>query len=394
MRTEIRLTSDVHRSARVMQMEGMFDVAPSKQSVVTLDVDLPIEAEPWQVGLIVGPSGSGKTSVAKALWPAEFDVYYDWRDRALLDDFPKGMPIGEIIELINSVGFSSPPSWVRPFHVLSTGEQFRVGVARALAEAIAADRSARGPGGAQASGDSAEPKLVVLDEFTSVVDRTVARVGSSAIGRTIRQHPELRLVAVTCHDDVEEWLQPDWVYSPASGVFTRRLVQRRPPIDLVVRRVHHSAWNLFRQHHYLDTNLNHAANCFVAFWGERPVCFSSWLSQPHGQIHNLRREHRTVVLPDFQGVGIGNAVSAHLASMWRALGFRAMSTTSHPSMVRSRAKSTLWRMHRTPARTSGGGMMTRDKAMGRSIAIARLTAGFEYVGPPMERARAKELLGG
>ena len=59
--------------------------------------------------------------------------------------------------------------WLRPFHVLSNGEQFRATIARALAE------SAKGR------------ELVVIDEFTSVVDRTVAQIGSAAIAKTIRR---------------------------------------------------------------------------------------------------------------------------------------------------------------------------------------------------------------
>lgn len=63
-------------------------------------------------------------------------------------------------------------------------------------------------------------------------------------------------------------------------------------------------------------------------------------------------------------------------------------------MVGARAKSPLWRMHRAPGRTAGGGMMARDKRLGASIALDRLTAGFEYIGPPMNRDDAKQLLRG
>ena len=73
----------------------------------------------------------------------------------------------DIVELLSSIGFSSPPAWLRPFPVLSTGQQFRALLARLLAEAAG--------------------ELVVCDEFTSVVDRTVAQVGSAALARTVRQ---------------------------------------------------------------------------------------------------------------------------------------------------------------------------------------------------------------
>jgi ABC-type ATPase with predicted acetyltransferase domain len=131
------------------------------------------------------------------------------------------MAIRDIIELINSVGFSSPPAWVRPFHVLSTGEQFRVSVARALAERLITGETPEGGRG-----------LVVLDEFTSVVDRTVAQIGCAAIARTLRREGEggrlPQLVAVTCHYDVEEWLQPDWTYSPVTNLFQWRSIGTRP----------------------------------------------------------------------------------------------------------------------------------------------------------------------
>lgn len=370
MKQTVTVETPIVRTPRLLMMEGMFDVPPSQSSKLSWDVDMPLDDREWNVGLIVGPSGSGKSSVARSLWPENIVTSYEWDPRrSILDGFPAGMSIKEIIEVINSVGFSSPPNWVRPFHVLSTGEQFRVNLARALVEG---------------------KTPIVFDEFTSVVDRTVAQIGSAAVAKAVRRKGA-QFVAVTCHYDVEEWLQPDWVYSPVTQSFAWRSLQRRPEIHLEVRRVHYSAWQLFRHHHYLDTKLNIAAACYVAFWKGRPVAFSSWLSQPHGNIPNLKREHRTVTLPDYQGVGIGNALSALIASMWAALGYRATSTTSHPSMVHSRAKSPLWRMHRQPSRTTGGGMMTRDKTMGRTIAFKRLTSGFEYVGPAMDLKQAQDL---
>ena len=84
-----------------------------------------------------------------------------------------------------------------------------------------------------------------MDEFTSVVDRTVARIGSAALARTVRGRG-LRFVAVSCHDDIIDWLQPDWVYRPALAVggektdagdaFTWRLLRRRPRIVVEVSR--------------------------------------------------------------------------------------------------------------------------------------------------------------
>jgi ABC-type lipoprotein export system ATPase subunit len=362
-------STDIKRSARVLQVEGMFDVPPSQRSEVSWQANLPIEDREWNIGLVVGPSGSGKSTVARQLW-ADRIREFSWDPaRSLLDDFPAAMSIKDVVALLSSVGFSSPPSWLRPFAVLSTGEQFRTTLARTLAEADG---------------------LCVVDEFTSVIDRTVAKIGSAALAKTVRQRNQ-QFIAVTCHEDVEDWLQPDWTFRPGLNEFSWRLVQRRPTVTLEIFRVHHEAWRLFKQHHYLDAGINKSAWCFLAQINGRPAAFSAWLNHFGKTKRPMRKEHRTVCLPDFQGVGVGNALSVHVASMWSALGWDATSTTSHPAMIRSRNASPLWKMIRSPQRT-----VDKNKKEAREMrrASGRLSAGFRYVGPAMDLDEAKRLLAG
>jgi hypothetical protein len=269
---------------------------------------------------------------------------------------------------LSSVGFSTPPAWLRPFACLSNGEQFRATLARALCD----------------------PRpLVVIDEFTSVVDRTVAQIGSAAVAKAVRRTPGRQFVAVTCHADVEEWLCPDWVVEMPAGTFTRRSL-RRPPIELEVARVGPEAWHLFKHHHYLDTSLHKAAKCFLALWRGRAVAFASVLHAPHAN-GGWWREHRTVCLPDFQGVGIGNALSEFIGGVMLATGKRYMSTTGNPAMMRHRARSAVWKMKRAPARSVAGTAERRrvtQVGVAKTRAANRFTAGFEYVGPPrVEDAR-------
>src|SRR5882672_6065861 len=74
---------------------------------------------------------------------------------------------------------------------------------------------------------------------------------------------------------------------------------------------------------------------------------SAWI---HGLVkYGGRREHRTVTLPDYQGVGIGMAVSSFCAALYSALGQRATSTTSHPAFIAARRRSKDWRMIRDPS---------------------------------------------
>jgi hypothetical protein len=366
-RIDIIRSSPIVRTARVMQAEGIFDVPPSQRSEErwSVDIDLP---DDWNIGVIVGPSGSGKTTVARELFSDNLAGAWDWpTDKSVLDGFPAELSIKEIIELLSSVGFSSPPSWVRPFHVLSNGEQFRVNMARTLAELR---------------------DLAVVDEFTSVVDRTVAQIGSAAIAKTVRRRKQ-RLIAVTCHYDVLDWLEPDWIYEPATNTLSRGL-RRRPSIELEITRVHSSAWQLFRKHHYLDTSLNTSAACFVATWRGVPVAFAAVLHFPHATVMNFKRESRVVCLPDFQGVGIGAAISSYVGSVCRGSGWRYMSITSHPAMVRGRAASPHWKTLSAPNMKSRSMSIDRAKYwQGRGAIPTRLRATFEYIGPalPADEAR-------
>jgi len=348
----------------VLQVEGLFDLPPTQKSELSWQVSLPLDERCWHIGLIVGPSGCGKSTIARRLWPDHMAPEPTWPpDRAVVDGFPNGMSIKDIVSLLSAVGFSSPPAWLRPFPVLSTGQQFRVTLARLLAE---------------------QPDLAVMDEFTSVVDRTVAQIGSHALAKTVRGRGQ-KFIAVTCHEDVEPWLNPDWVYRPDTGTFAWRLLQRRPAIRLQICRVGREAWALFKPHHYLSTELAPSAVCFGAFWDERLVAFSAWL---HSMTrHGGKREHRTVTLPDYQGAGIGHALSSYVASLWKGLGYRATSTTTHPAFVAARLRSPVWKMVRAP------GLGRRDRRAGIRHAVARMTAGFEYVGPALEATVARELLG-
>jgi ABC-type lipoprotein export system ATPase subunit/GNAT superfamily N-acetyltransferase len=358
MKTKVNLSTRIEETPRVMQVRGIFDLEAKVRSSHVLEAELPLEEQQWQIGLITGPSGCGKSSLARALWP---------QDQSILDAFPEGMPIKEIVSLLSSVGFSSPPAWLLPYSSLSTGQQFRASLARVLADAI-----------------QQESQLVVFDEFTSVVDRTVAQIGSAALSRTIRRYPKLRFIAVTCHEDIINWLNPDWVFRPNENHFSwRSLQQHRPPIALSVVRCQTQAWQIFAQHHYLSHSLNPSSICFLASWKGIPVAFSSWLPFV-GAGPLTRREHRTVVLPDYQGVGLGNHLSALIASMWKGLGYRAISTTTHPAMIRHRNSSPLWRMHRSPSLAGSSEGKLKH-------ATTRLTAGFEYIGPAMDHHYASLL---
>lgn len=354
----------VKRSPGVCKLLGIFDLPDRDVVHHEWHMDVPLDAKPWNIGLVVGPSGAGKSQCARVLFPGNIIEPYDWPgDASIIDAFD--LPIKDAVALLSSVGFSSPPSWLKPFKVLSCGEQFRCTIARAMCE---------------------RKDLVVVDEFTSVVDRVVAQVGSAAIAKYIRR-ADRRFVAVTCHYDVLDWLQPDWVLEPHTGRFTWRELQRRPGVDLKIQRVRREAWPLFAPHHYLSADLNKAARCFLGTWNDRPVVFTAVLPLPHAKLRSAWREHRTVCLPDFQGVGVGNAMSDAVGSLARGVGARYYSRTSTPTMIHARMRSKNWNI----ASIGPCGEMGASSSVKLRPGLLRQSISFEYIGPAADRALSRTL---
>ena len=139
---------------RTEQICGIYDLVPEKKLKKEFDFDIDLNFD-WQVGLIVGTSGSGKTSLAKQLFKNNYVRSFKWdNNSAFINEFPKDISIKEISKCLANVGFASPPLWLLPYSALSTGQQFRVDIVRALLQ---------------------NTDMVCFDEFTSVVDRDVAK---------------------------------------------------------------------------------------------------------------------------------------------------------------------------------------------------------------------------
>ena len=388
---EIQLDCPVHDSFRVQQVAGMFDVPIAERATTRIEFEMPPLDAPWQIGLIVGPSGSGKSTVAARLFGEQVHRGGKWpTDRAVIDCID-GIA-ADVTRLLTAVGFSSPPSWIKPYAVLSTGEKFRCDLARALAAGIK-----RRAGGRPSLRDGARPPLlrrfnggftpparhsivahhpiVAFDEFTSVVDRNVARAASAAIAKAIRrQQIHVRFVAVTCHYDVARWLAPDWTLDMATGGVQRGCL-RRPRIRLQLIRCRHAAWSLFARHHYLGGSLSRSARCFLSIWNGAAVAFCATL--PLIGRRNHWRITRLVTLPDYQGLGIGTRVMEAVAALHVQEGHRVNVTASHPAMLAHCRNSPLWRLanvKRTGSRPSGAYRPNYFGSAGRAV------VSFEYVG--------------
>ncbi len=193
MLVEIDQSVPAYKSYAAERTRGLYNVDAEDGMRFRLEAEVPIEESDWRIGVIVGPSGSGKSSIGRALVEKGFKEWTGGR-------WPKEQPIIEVLgkddyakatAALAGVGLGSVPSWLRPKSVLSTGEQFRAELAQLLLR-------------------TGENSRVVVDEFTSVLDRQVAQVGAGAFAKAWRKKPHRKVILITCHYDILEWVQPDW----------------------------------------------------------------------------------------------------------------------------------------------------------------------------------------
>lgn len=339
---------------RVSSVIGKFDLQ-NKEIVEHFkgDIQLP---EQWSIGLIVGKSGTGKTTIAKQLFKNSYITNYTYNNKSILDDMPKDASISEITKTFNSVGFSSPPSWLKSYEVLSNGEKMRVD----LAKAILSDKN-----------------LIVFDEFTSVVDRNVAQIGSFAMQKAIRKSNK-QFIAVTCHYDVEDWLLPDWIFNTDTMTFQLNEKQKKNRPDIrfkIYEAKNKSLWKMFAKYHYLDHKHNNAAHCYIATINDKIAGWISILHQPHPTSINLKKVHRLVILPDYQGAGFGIKFLNEIGRFYKPK-YRYTITTSAPSLIYALKKSNEWickRYGRNKAQPDN----TKKGGVGAISSSHRITANFE-----------------
>ena len=357
--SEIVLESNVQHDDYTKFVLKMYDVPLSEKNRVTIknNIELPKD---WNIGLIYGPSGAGKTTLLKLFGTIN---KVEWDERPVISNFTEVSP-EEAVAILSAVGFSSAPAWLRPYSVLSNGEKFRADIARAIVS----------------SND-----VVLVDEYTSVVDRNVAKAASNALHKYIK-HKNKKIILASCHADIIEWLRPDWVYSPADGVMHSERSLRRPEIHLKIFRAKYEAWSLFKSHHYLSADLNKAAKSFVIMWNDLAIGIVCVLSFPHAHVKKAWRASRTVVLPDYQGLGIGTAVSDYMGSLVKGGGGRYYSRTTHPAMIAHRTKRPeMWRVTLV-GKVADIGESSGCKAWKQDD---RECYSFEYIGPPASEEESK-----
>lgn len=363
--SDIILKHEIKNDKYTEYIYDAFDIQNKKESIETIPFNLKETLSfNWSIGVIYGGSGSGKTTILKKLGGVK-NVVFD-KEKSLISNFDTMQP-KDACALLSSVGLSSVPTWLRPFHLLSNGEQYRATMAYLFATAK-------------------DNEVILIDEYTSVVDRDVAKAMSFALQKLVRKSNK-RIIVASCHYDIMDWLMPDWIYSPQNGVGIERTDCRwqgykRPNIELSISRVTTDTWDLFKKHHYLTDDMNKSCKCFLFTWNNKLVAFNAIIPQPSGHFKNAVRESRIVVLPEYQGLGLGYKISEFCGAIFNDSKYRYFTKTVHPALGKYRdAKTDLWRG------TSWNGKPTPQNAMGGELKSwkVRMSAAFchEYIGKPI-----------
>lgn len=320
----IELKSKTINDKYTQYVYDAFDIQNQEETSVSIPMDIgSAKTFDWNIGVILGGSGSGKTTILKKcgqLKKVEFDQYkplisnFDWLE-------PKDATL-----VLTSMGLSSVPTWLRPFHTLSNGEQYRATLAYLVASAK-------------------DGEVILVDEYTSVVDRDVAKAMSFALQKYIRRENK-KIILASCHYDILEWLMPDWTCSPQKGGALERcdyLRQGRPQITLQVSRVEAEAWNFFKKHHYLTEEVNKSCKFLLFEWNDKPIGMVAIINQPRKGCPNGFAISRIVIMPDFQGMGLGVKLSEFCGGLIRNMDGLCFIKTVNPALGVYFNRSKLWR---------------------------------------------------
>jgi GNAT superfamily N-acetyltransferase len=310
----ITLTSKIQNDKYTEYVYDAFDIQNREETSVTIPMDIDgLNSFEWNVGVIYGGSGSGKSTILKELGgikTIEFDI-----DKPLISNFDWLEP-EEVCRVLTSIGLSSVPTWLRPFRLLSNGEQYRAYLAYLVAS-------------------SKEDETILVDEYTSVVDRDVAKAMSLALQKYIRRENK-KVILASCHFDIMEWVMPDWIYTPLKGGGLERpdyLRLGRPEISLQVSRVEPETFDFFKKHHYLTESVNRTYIFLLFEWNNKPIGINV-IGRHLGKNGGFKvfRESRIVIHPDYQGMGIGSKISEFCGGILKSIGGKFYTKTINPAL--------------------------------------------------------------
>jgi len=346
---DITLKSKVNTDFRCQVAANSLDIDVKKKSIHHLKIENINIPDQWNIGLVYGNSGSGKTtSIIQLFGEDVFDVNID-PELPILNQLPSDLTYDECASLLNGMGLNSVPCWIRPFKTLSNGQQARAEAVMLMTQ---------------------NKEMVFIDEWTSVVDRTVAKAMSLCLHKYAKRNNK-RVVILSCHQDIIEWLKPDWAIDcnvqkfmlPKSDDF---FFKKREQLKFEVREIDSKSWKYFSKYHYLSENLpGGKLHLYGLFHNNNQIgfqCFANYVPHKKNTI-KIFHSNRTVVHPDYNGMGLGiKLIDVSSALLKQKENVRIMAKFSAIPIYKSMIKSPVWKFlgeKRTMGKIKHGGKMKR-----------------------------------
>lgn len=321
----VHLESPISKGFRCIKAANSLDIDVEKKSKHHLSINADLN-KPFNVGLIIGASGSGKTTLAKKMFGDEcFKTEYDI-SRPVIEQFPQDWSYDDCVAALNGIGLTSVPCWIRPMYTLSNGQKMRAEAALSLAKQ--------------------DNSLTCIDEWTSVVDRTVAKVMSHCVAKHARKYDK-KIILNSCHYDVIEWLNPDWIIDCNIQTYTDRRAmvgtfERTDQLRCEIREVDRKTWQNFSKYHYLSERLpGGKIYCFGLFEGLNQIGFGCYAAYIIGN-HTTFFSNRVVIHPDYAGLGLGLKFINETAKIMVMRGFKVKTKFSSLPLHKARQKDPLW----------------------------------------------------
>lgn len=287
---KVELHSEVFNTFRCQSAANSLDIDVKKKSVHKLEINNININDNWNIGLIYGASGSGKTTLAKKLFGENiFDISLDEK-LPILEQLPKEYSYEDCSNILNGIGLNSVPCWIRPIKTLSNGQKAR----------------------AEAAYLMCKNDFVCIDEWTSVVDRTVAKAMSVCLHKFAKKFNK-KIILLSCHYDILEWVNPDWLIDCNKQNFELHknedfFFNKREKLEFTIKEVGRETWKYFSKYHYLSERLpGGQIYLYGIFYGENQIgfqCFANYVPHVKGT-KIIFHSNRTVIHPDYNGLGLG-----------------------------------------------------------------------------------------
>jgi hypothetical protein len=141
---------------------------------------------------------------------------------------------------------------------------------------------------------------------------------------------------------------------------------------------------MFRNYHYLNGSLGAGVRCYCAIYRNKPIAFVAVVTvRMKGRYY---RVSRLVVLPDYQGIGVGKGLLNFVAELYTSqLNLPFYIVTSNPQLVRGNLDR--WKIKRIGHGSHGREDTRINREISETNCRQRLSVSLEYI---LQNAHRKE----